>query len=265
MHRIRTILKKFEQPSGLVINSHKSVVVFSKHVEERLCHELAGILDVSIVPKHEKYLGLPTVAGRSKKELFGVIKERIWHKLNNWSSRKLSQMGRVVLIKSVLQTIPTYVMSCFCLPDSILSEIESVMASFFWNYGEVAKVHWLSCPKLCKTCKEGVMGFQRLRDFKSALLAKQAWRALNPGGIFHSILKQKYFPQSSFVAAELEAAPSYTWNSMWSTQDLLAAGIRWKTGDETSFQMMGQHWLPRSPTFQPVQRPISFSPEAKVA
>ncbi|KAL0434037.1 UNVERIFIED_CONTAM: hypothetical protein Slati_2738000 [Sesamum latifolium] len=64
---------------------------------------------VAVVAKHEKYLGLPTVVGRSKKELFEGIKDRIWKKLHSWSSKQLSQAGRSVLLKSIIHMIPTYV------------------------------------------------------------------------------------------------------------------------------------------------------------
>ncbi|KAL0448420.1 UNVERIFIED_CONTAM: hypothetical protein Slati_1398400 [Sesamum latifolium] len=81
-------------------------MVVSRNVEG--CQlELASVLGVTVVPKHDKYLGLPTIVGRSKKELFEGLKDSIWGKLRCWSAKKLSEAGRVVLLKIVLQTIPT--------------------------------------------------------------------------------------------------------------------------------------------------------------
>ncbi|KAL0320466.1 UNVERIFIED_CONTAM: hypothetical protein Sradi_5308100 [Sesamum radiatum] len=64
---IRQILVDFERASGLTINSHKPTIVFSRNVEGNRRLELAGILGVMVVPKHDKYLDLPTISGRSKK------------------------------------------------------------------------------------------------------------------------------------------------------------------------------------------------------
>ncbi|KAL0401241.1 UNVERIFIED_CONTAM: hypothetical protein Slati_4154000 [Sesamum latifolium] len=149
MSCIRQILEDFEWASGLRINSEKSAIVFSRNVNEDRRWDLASILGVMVVPRHDKYLGLPTISGRSKKELFEGIKERIWGKLNSWASRKLSQAGRTVLLKSVIQTVPTYSMNCFRLLDSLLRDLESLMANFFWNCGTESKILWKACPKLC--------------------------------------------------------------------------------------------------------------------
>ncbi|KAL0361439.1 UNVERIFIED_CONTAM: hypothetical protein Sradi_3828400 [Sesamum radiatum] len=99
---LRGILLSFEKASRLKINLQKLVMVFSTDVAESLWLELASILGVAVASKHDKCLGLPMVVGRSK-ELFEGIKDRIWMKLHNWSTKKLSQAGRAVLLKSVLK------------------------------------------------------------------------------------------------------------------------------------------------------------------
>jgi ATP-dependent helicase/DNAse subunit B len=61
---------------------------------------------------------------RTKKATFKFMKDRIWKKLNSWSSRNLSQAGREMMIKSILQSIQTYVMSIFLIPSTLIEEIE---------------------------------------------------------------------------------------------------------------------------------------------
>jgi len=70
------------------------------------------------------------------------IRERIWHKLQGWKEKLLSQAGQEVLIKAVLQAMPTYTMRCFKLPKSLCKDIESLIWKFWWGYkGESRKVH----------------------------------------------------------------------------------------------------------------------------
>lgn len=49
-----------------------------------LQHVLADLLGMEIVPKHEKYLGLPTYVGRKKTATFAYIKESLSKKLEGW-------------------------------------------------------------------------------------------------------------------------------------------------------------------------------------
>ncbi|KAL0434825.1 UNVERIFIED_CONTAM: hypothetical protein Sradi_0190400 [Sesamum radiatum] len=190
-------------------------MVFIRNVNEGCQMELASVLRVIVLPKHEKYLGPPTVAGCSKRELFEGIKDRIWCKLHTWSAKKLSQAGHAILLKTVLHTIPTYAMSYFCLSDSFLNDIKSTMVDFFGHGGEETKIHWKVWAKLCKLKTKAGLDFRRLRECNIALLAKQACRiAMNPGNVLHEVISHKYFPESTFVKARLGVCPSCMWQSI---------------------------------------------------
>ncbi|KAL0458268.1 UNVERIFIED_CONTAM: hypothetical protein Slati_0454000 [Sesamum latifolium] len=262
---IKKVLSSFEQASGLQINLHKSTLVISSNVPEEQRLELANIIGVDVVARHDKYLSLPNVAGRSKQELFEDIKTRIWCKIHRWSMRKLSQAGRSVLIKAVLQTIPTYAMSCFRMPDQFLGVLESLMANFFWQGGNETKIHWVAWSKLCRTKAQGGLNFLRLREYNLALLAKQGWGVvLCPGNVLYHMLSHKYFPGSTFLDAQLGACLSYTWRS-WASRDLLAAGIRWEVGNGRATPIMGHIWLPRPMAFQLIKHPATLSEDCRVA
>ena len=75
--------------------------------------EIQEALGMQEVKQFDKYLGLPSLVGRHKKASFDYIKERIWRKLQGWEEKLLSQVGREILIKAVVQAIPTYSMCCF--------------------------------------------------------------------------------------------------------------------------------------------------------
>lgn len=71
-----------------------------------------------------KYLGLPSMVRRIKEATFSFIKDRIWHKINPWRRKCLSKVGREVMIKSVLQNIPSYIMSIFLFPNKLVESME---------------------------------------------------------------------------------------------------------------------------------------------
>ena len=86
----------------------------------------------------------------------------------------LSRAGKEVFIKVVAQSIPTYIMGVFQLPINFCDELNSMCARFWWGQvGNERKIHWRSWDKLIVAKKKGGMGFQDLRAFNLAMLAKQ--------------------------------------------------------------------------------------------
>lgn len=90
------------------------------------------------------------MVGRKKKACSENIKERVWRKLQGWEAKLLSQDGRKVLIKAIVQAIPIYTMRCFKLPLSLCNEIKSLIRRFWWGqHGDCRKVHWIRLEFLC--------------------------------------------------------------------------------------------------------------------
>jgi hypothetical protein len=107
--------------------------------------DLSRIMGVRHVPGTGNYLGLPSMIGRKKKETFAYVKDQIWKRINSWRGRALSKAGKEVMIKSVLQAIPSYVMSVYFLPDSTIKEMERMINSFWWGGGTNNKgIKWLA-------------------------------------------------------------------------------------------------------------------------
>jgi hypothetical protein len=95
--------------------------------------DLSRIMGVRHVLGTGTYLGLPSMIGRKKKDVFAYIKDRIRKRINSWRGIALSRASKEVMIKSVLQAIPSYVMGVYLLPDSTINDIERMMNSFWWG------------------------------------------------------------------------------------------------------------------------------------
>ena len=63
-----------------------------------------------------------------------IIIDRIEKKLSNWKGKMLSFGGRLVLLNSVLSSLPVFMLSFFEIPRGVLKKIEYFRSRFFWHY-----------------------------------------------------------------------------------------------------------------------------------
>lgn len=149
--QVRSCLPKYEIESVQMVNFDKYSLTFSPSTPSHTIEDIVEILNVPMVHGHDVYLRLPTLSLRSKKLQFGYLRERVQQKIHGWSSRLFSTGGREVVIKSILQAIPSYAMSCFKIPVSICKEVEQICATFWWKDASGKRgMHWLNWKDLCK-------------------------------------------------------------------------------------------------------------------
>jgi ribonuclease HI len=172
----------------------------------------------------------------------------------------LSQAGKEILLKAVVQAIPTYSMSIFLLPKELCKEINKLMQKFWWGNKGEKKIHWMSWERMGKSKSKGGMGFRDLISFNKALLAKQCWRLVQyPDSLAALIIKEKYFPRGEFLSAKLGSRSSFAWRSLLSGRELLSAGLIWRIGDGKSVSIWSDKWIPR-PTMFSVISPCKVLP-----
>ncbi|KAG8498260.1 hypothetical protein CXB51_006817 [Gossypium anomalum] len=127
------------------------------------------------------------MVGRKKCGAFQHLKDRIKIRIDNWSTHLLSQGGKEVFIKAILQAIPTYTMSCFLLPMSTCYEMEQLMANFWWQKGKgKRRIHWCPWHNLCELKEEGGLRselgnspsytWKSIWAAKGLLLSSLSWR-----------------------------------------------------------------------------------------
>jgi len=149
------------------------------------------------------------------------------------------------MIKSVLQSIPSYIMSIYVLHKAVVNDIEKMLNSFWWGGGGgTGSIKWLAWDMLAFPKTTGGMGFRNYGEFNLAMVAKQGWNFLtNPTSLVSQIFKARYFPRTSFLDAKLGFNPSFAWRSIWMSRQVLLCGCRWRIGDGSQIRVMQDPWL----------------------
>lgn len=148
---LKEILDEFAIASGQVINFNKSSILFSRNVDGVTREVVSDTIGIEFGNFKGKYLGLPSLIGRKKREILGFIRDKIMGRIGSWKNKFLSKAGREVLVKNVIQSIPTYAMSVFLLPIELCKEIERAMNGFWWGCEGSSKrgIRWKSWKDLC--------------------------------------------------------------------------------------------------------------------
>ena len=251
------ILRKYEEASGQKINTEKSAITFSRKISEEARTLTKQILNIQKEGGLGKYLGLPELFGRKKKDLFNLIIDRIRQRALSWSSKFLSCAGKATLLQSVLASMPTYTMSCFKLPGSLCKRIQSALTRFWWDGAEEKhKMAWISWSKLTLSKKDGGLGFRDIKNFNDALLAKISWRILTkPSCLLARVLLGKYCTADTFLTCKTPSSSSHGWRGICLGRDLLKTSLGRAIGDGKSTLIWEDPWLSFSTPLQPMGPP----------
>ena len=118
------------------LNNNKTVMFFRCNTNPETKAHILTVAGVSATQSYEKYLGLLALIGAVKSEYYSGIKGKVWELINGWEEKFLSQARREVLLKDVIQVIPTYTMSEFQLPKTLCKDLNSMMGWFWWRSKE---------------------------------------------------------------------------------------------------------------------------------
>ncbi|KAK4381236.1 putative ribonuclease H protein [Sesamum angolense] len=119
---------------------------------------------------------------------------------------------------------------------------------------------------MCRSKKDGGMGFRKLHAFNLAMLTKQGWRILNnPDLLVSQILKARYFPNDEFLNAKKRSNISFTWRSILVARPIIERGVRWRIGDVRKVRAWKDPWIPRLHFFCLFTPQHIFMPDITVA
>jgi hypothetical protein len=144
-HEEQTQQKKThtKQKLGRKVNLDKSTIFIGNSCQEEIKNEVKQKLGVHNESLQDSYLGMPTQIGLSLIVTLRYLFDRMRRRINGLSDRPLSRKGNEVMLKAVIQVIPTYVRSCFELPVATCDMMRKVIANQWRCFKDgKTKMHW---------------------------------------------------------------------------------------------------------------------------
>lgn len=120
------------------------------------------------------YLGAPIFKGVPKSKYFRMVVDKIMSKLATWKGKCLTIVGRIELVKSVLQGMLVHTMLIYKWPRGLLWKLDMYSKNFIYS-GDGNKKSLTTCSwkYMCKPIKDGGLGIRLLEEFNMAGLYKR--------------------------------------------------------------------------------------------
>lgn len=126
---IMQVMRAFGDATGLRINMAKSSISAIRCADidmDDVLQEFTG----RRVPFPIQYLGLPLTLGRIRMVHLQYIQDRAKGRLAGWQGRLVSMAGRRELVRSVLSSLPVYLLTVVKAPKKFLKELDKLRKRF---------------------------------------------------------------------------------------------------------------------------------------
>jgi hypothetical protein len=107
------------------------------------------------------------------------IQDRAKGKIAGWQGKLITIAGRKELIRSVISSLPVYLLTAIKPPKKFFKELDKLRRRFLWAgddqlTGGKCKVAW---PKVCTPTEKGGLGIKDLEAFSRSLRLRWQWYA----------------------------------------------------------------------------------------
>ena len=149
--RSATIFKKemdaHKEVSGSEISLRKSKI-YGWNCTPREILDISRVLGMEGTMMWESisYLRIPLVMANPRNSLWLPLLDKIKGKIQAWGAKWLNKAGKIVLINSVLASMPIYQTSTLLAPKAIVNNIDKLIRKFLWEGGKngQGKMHLVS-------------------------------------------------------------------------------------------------------------------------
>jgi hypothetical protein len=130
---------------------------------------------------------------------WNLVENRFAAKLGCWWGKILSYGDRLILINSVLTSLPMFMLSFLEIPKGVSKRLDFYRSHFFWQSDEHKKKYRLSQWNIiCRPKDQGGLGIEVLELKNKCLLSKWIFKLLFEG-VWQQLLHNKYIKKTLWL------------------------------------------------------------------
>ena len=245
---LKLLLCLFEQLSGLKINFHKSeLFCFGRAKEEQ--EDYKQLFGCGLGELPFTYLGIPIHHRKLTNNEWKCIEDRFEKKLSCWKGKLMSYGGRLILINSVLTSMPMFLLSFFEVPVGVRKRLDFYRSRFFWQGDEPKRKYRLAkWDIICRPKDQGGMGIENLEVKNRCLLSKWLWK-LSSGtdAMWAQILRNKYLQTKTLAQVSVRPTDSPFWKGLMKVKLSFFQRSKHLVGNGASTRFWEDTWLGEAP------------------
>ncbi|XP_071912409.1 uncharacterized protein [Coffea arabica] len=232
---VMQVLENYTSISGQKVNHQKSGFLSHASLSDLRKRIIAQVTGFCFQSFPVTYLGCPLYSGRWRKSYFSAICTSVASRVLSWKERLLSSGGKLVLVWSILASMPIHILAASNPPRGVFVMLEQIFADFLWGSSEVGpQFHWIKWSQLCKPYEEGGVGIR---------LRRSLWA---------EFMHLKYCPEVHPCFSNFLPGHSHTWKRMVHTQVVAEKHICWSLGSGSS-SFWHDNWLGTGPLCRQVE------------
>ncbi|XP_019423006.1 PREDICTED: uncharacterized protein LOC109332480 [Lupinus angustifolius] len=237
---LQNLNRDYAHSSGQHINISKCKF-YTGNVSARKIATLTSFLGFSAGSFPFNYLGVPIFKGRPKRIHLQPIADRILDKLGSWKGKLLSIMGRVELVRSVIQSMLMFSFQIYKWPSQIMGLVDNSIRNFIWSGDiRVRKLVTVAWHKVCSPLQEGGLGLRSIKLLNKAALLKLSWEMRSSKQEWASFCRKRFGCSNSPTERYYRSS---IWPGIKDNWALAGSNSIWLVGDGNQVSFWKDNWM----------------------
>jgi hypothetical protein len=141
-------------------------------------------------------------------------------KMVGWIGNLLSYANHLVLINSVLTSLPMFMLYCLEITKRVCKRLDFFRSIFFWESDRHKRKYRLTKWNIiCRTKDHIELGIEVLEIKNKCLLIKWMYKLLNENGVWEELLQNKYLPSHTLSQVKVKPSNSPFWKGLMRFKD----------------------------------------------